>query len=234
MEQGNDINDLIFGVLAQYGSVSLPSVGALRSVRVPASFTAEGMIDPPRRMVEFSNEIGDDESLPELMAERYSISLAAATERYDRWLASVSARITDGVRYTIDGVGTLNLFAEGSAIFSMDSNLRMLLNPYGTDDKITVPRRRAGQKSERNETDGRRACVVRPAPAPRRYGITVAMAVLTAVVCVLLIFSVYLSPSGSRIWDNIDTEAVKAFVNETGTKVTDFFASVCRTIGICC
>ncbi len=232
MEQSNEINDLIFGVLAQYRSVSLPSVGALRSVRVPASFTADGTIDPPHRIVEFSNEIGDDESLPELIAERYSISSAAATERYDEWLASVSARITDGVRYTIEGVGTLNLFAEGSAIFSMDADLRTLLNPYGSDDRLTVPHRRAGRKSRHVKRNIR----VHDTPtvtAPRRYGLTVAMAVLAAAVCVLLVSSLYFSPSGSRIWDNIDTEAVKAFVDGIVTEVTDFFASLCRTIGIC-
>ena len=103
----NDINDLIFGVLARYGSVSLPSVGALRSVRVPASFTPEGTVEPPLRIVEFSNEIGDDKSVPELIAERDGSTVSAATERYDEWLALVSKRIPEGVRYTIEGVGTI-------------------------------------------------------------------------------------------------------------------------------
>ncbi|MCX4359059.1 MAG: hypothetical protein OSJ22_05425 [Rikenellaceae bacterium] len=237
MERGNDINDLIFGVLAQYGSVSLPSVGALRSVRVPASFTVDGTIDPPLRIVEFSNEIGDDKSLPELIAERHSVSQATATERYDHWLASVSVRITNGMRYTIEGVGTLNLFAEGSAIFSMDHGLRTLLNPYGSDDNMAIPRRKAGQKrrgkklKKRAAHDKKRAGNS-SAAAPHRYGITVAMAILTAVVCVLLISSVYFSPEGNRLLDRIDPEAVKGFLDGIVTKITEFFSSIRDTIGL--
>lgn len=230
MNSGNDINDLIFGVLAQYGSVSLPSVGALRSVRVPASFTADGTIDPPRRIVEFSNEIGDDKSLPELIAERDSVSQSVAAERYDGWLASVSVRIADGVRYTIEGVGTLNLFAEGSSIFSMDPGLRTLLNPYGSADKITVPRRKAGQKRRhdnnvpkavRNEKRTRTGSATRS-----RYGITVAMAILTAVVCVLLILSLCLSPEGERLLKSIDVYAVKESVDKAIATIADLFQSI--------
>lgn len=256
MERGNDINDLIFGVLAQYGSVSFPSVGALRSVRVPASFTAGGTIESPRRIVEFSNEIGDDKSLPELIAERDSISLADATGRYDEWLASVSVRITDGVRYTIEGVGTLNLFAEGSAIFSMDPGLRTLLNPYGNDDRIAVPRhgtdrkRRNGRRKEGyagkahigKDSASDRASHASAhvatsahvsASAPQRYGMTVAMAVLAAVVCVLLISSVYFSPEGSRFMERLDLQSLRVLLDGVLTKTTEFIADICKGFGAC-
>ena len=119
----------------------------------------------------------------------------------------------------------------------MDHGLRTLLNPYGSDDNMAIPRRKAGQKrrgkklKKRAAHDKKRAGNS-SAAAPHRYGITVAMAILTAVVCVLLISSVYFSPEGNRLLDRIDPEAVKGFLDGIVTKITEFFSSIRDTIGL--
>lgn len=61
-----DISKVIFSVLAGHGSVSLLSVGSLHTVRVPASFNDDGTIEPPRHVVEYSNDISDELSVVDM------------------------------------------------------------------------------------------------------------------------------------------------------------------------
>ena len=135
-----DISKVIFSVLAGHGSVSLLSVGSLLSVRVPASFNADGTIEPPRHIVEYSNDISDELSVVDIITESYGMTPSEASACYNEWLSASSVRMANGTRITIEGVGTLSLLAEGAALFSIDERLRSLLNPYGSsNERLTVP-----------------------------------------------------------------------------------------------
>lgn len=135
-----DISKVIFSVLAGHGSVSLLSVGSLHTVRVPASFNDDGTIEPPRHVVEYSNDISDELSVVDIITERYDMTPSEASACYNEWLSSASVRMSNGTRIAIEGVGTLSLLAEGAALFSIDERLRALLNPYGgRPDRLTMP-----------------------------------------------------------------------------------------------
>lgn len=159
MGVNGSIDELILEILSSHGSVSLPTVGTLRTTRVPAAVVDGDFIEPPRHVVEYSNEIIDEALLPDVIARTRDVSLAAATERFNSWLDNVSVRMGDGTRYVIDGVGRLNILSEGAALFTMDDKLRVLLNPYGHDlpeDKVVLPDKEWNMKS--------RAVRKRPAP----------------------------------------------------------------------
>lgn len=130
------IPQLIFEILVKHGSLYLPTVGCLNSVRIAASLTGDGTdFIPPRYIVEYNNSV-DDNSLVDIIAQSEGVAVADAKRLYDSWLSLISEHLDGGVRYAIEGVGVLYLYAEGSAMFAIDDALSLYLNPFLSDKDI--------------------------------------------------------------------------------------------------
>lgn len=125
------ISQLIFGILVKHGSLYLPTVGCLNCVRVAASLSDNGQdFIPPRYIVEYNNSV-DENSLVDIIADQQGLPVSDSKQIYDSWLSLIAEHLDGGIRYSIEDVGVLYVYAEGSAMFVIDDTLALYLNQIG-------------------------------------------------------------------------------------------------------
>lgn len=124
-----DINRIAINALIDCGEIAFTNIGALRCKLLPSTIK-EGSITPPRQVVEFHCAArAEANSLTQLIAWSYSISLEEAETAYNSWLTNIRTETSNGIIYTIDGLGTICTSMNNSTIFTTDREFTLQLNP---------------------------------------------------------------------------------------------------------
>lgn len=117
----DQVDKIVYNVLATEHALSIPTVGSLCVERQPARRLSKRRIAPPYYAVIFtSRAVGG--SLTDAIAAAAGCDATAAQEICDRWLSHV---MHEGV-LTIGGVGVLR-----QKSFAVDSSFDKVLNPHG-------------------------------------------------------------------------------------------------------
>lgn len=106
-------------LLGIHDCVVIPGIGALIVGRIPARMDMEsGRVLPPSRRVTFNGVVThDDGLLAHSVSRKEGIPFEDARRVVECWSEMISRELNEGHKVVIDGIGTLDLTAEGATMF---------------------------------------------------------------------------------------------------------------------
>lgn len=151
-----DINTIAINALIDCGEITLATIGSLRCKLLPSAIK-NGAITPPRQVVEFHCKSKEGiNTLSQLIAWSYSITLEESDKVYQSWLNNIRSQTTDGIIYTIDGLGSICISVNNCIIFTAAEEFSEQLNPLNQEfpqESISIPE--SEQKAEPTKKSNR-------------------------------------------------------------------------------
>ncbi len=119
------MQDLITSFLVQTHECSLPRIGRIRIVNVPAKMdTIHKKMSPPGEQIIFTQKDENNaRGLPKYIANKKNITEAEAGEQLDAWCLATLAKLEHGEKITFKSVGSLGKKEPGSIYFEREQSV---------------------------------------------------------------------------------------------------------------
>jgi hypothetical protein len=158
---------LLKELIMEYNRVSLPCLGSFLSEYSPAVLSG-GTIYPPSKTVVFhQNEIWNDETLENRIANIHNVSIGVAKEELAFWIDNICVLLATGEEVLLPGLGRLYVSKQAKLMFEQESD-NLLPESFGLEpvnlqtteltdddiDELVVPPDRTDEKSAHSSAKG--------------------------------------------------------------------------------
>ncbi|MFI3321685.1 MAG: hypothetical protein R3Y50_04095 [Rikenellaceae bacterium] len=127
----NDINFLVADAIVNCRELNFEGVCSLSCRTNPSSIDANGVIIPPKTIVEVLRAPRNPKnSIIELISAAYNVSVTNSYEIYRQWLENIkeSSPVAGSACYVISGVGVISISLDGTISFKVERKLISELN----------------------------------------------------------------------------------------------------------
>jgi len=113
--------------------VSLPGIGSFVKTNQPATISPDGSkFFPPKQAVTFDvSRTFKDEAAELFFQEKFSISSVEATEKMNRFIENVKAKLDSGDKFLFDGLGSISKNNLGNIVFFQEEEANLASETYG-------------------------------------------------------------------------------------------------------
>lgn len=155
-------SQIVSKYLFTYGSVGIPGIGTFSISESSSGFTLKNhVISPPTRMVDFSEEISDEEGLVKYLKNNHDYSRKDAEKKISEYSKKFLNDLLNYGVANIPGIGKLNKYANGEFVFEPAKEYLITSNYMLPEIKLT-PIDNTAVVKELNPTP--KAAPVRPVP----------------------------------------------------------------------